>query len=123
MPASAKHFKRVPNGNKEWLISGRVDWNINENNKIFGRTRFDRGTQPTDTSFVSPAFNVHSVQPQDEGQLNYTHIFSPNVVNNFVGSVLWYSAIFQSPDMNAATNAFPGLFFFTDIGSTCLGLG
>jgi carboxypeptidase family protein len=113
----------VPNGNKEWLLSGRVDWNINENNKIFGRTRFDRGTQPTDTSFVSPVFNVHSVQPQDEGQLNYTHIFSPNVVNNFVGSVLWYSAIFQSPDMNAATNAFPGLFFFTDIGSTCLGLG
>jgi len=113
----------VPNGNKEWLLSGRVDWNINENNKIFARTRFDRGTQPTDTSFVSPVFNVHSVQPQDEGQLNYTHIFSPNVVNNFVGSVLWYSAIFQSPDMNAATGAFPGLFFFTDIGSTCLGLG
>ena len=113
----------VPNGNKEWLLSGRVDWNINENNKIFARTRFDRGTQPTDTSFVSPAFNVHSVQPQDEGQLNYTHIFNPNVVNNFVGSVLWYSAIFQSPNMNAATNAFPGLFFFTDLGSTCLGLG
>jgi len=113
----------VPNGNREWLVSGRVDWNINENNKIFGRTKFDRGTQPTDTSFVNPVFNIHSVQPQEEGQLNYTHVFSPNVVNNVVGSVLWYSAIFQPVNINAATAAFPGFFFFTDIGATCLGAG
>src|SRR3984957_5047714 len=113
----------VPNGNREWLVSGRVDWNINENNKIFGRTKFDRGTQPTDTSFVNPVFNIHSVQPQEEGQLNYTHVFSPNVVNNVVGSVLWYSAIFQPVNINAATAAFPGFFFFTDLGATCLGAG
>jgi Carboxypeptidase regulatory-like domain/TonB-dependent Receptor Plug Domain len=113
----------VPNGNREWLLSGRVDWNINDNNKIFARTRFDRGVQPTDTSFVSPVWNIHSVQPQDEGQLNYTHVFSPNVVNNIVGSLLWYSAIFEAPDFNAAKAAFPGLFYFTDIGAVCLGQG
>jgi Carboxypeptidase regulatory-like domain/TonB-dependent Receptor Plug Domain len=112
-----------PNGNKEWLLSGRVDWDINENNKIFGRTKFDRGTQPTYTDFINPVFNIHSIQPQDEGQLNYTHVFSPNVVNNLVGSVLWYSAIFQSPNINAATAAFPGLFFLTDVGIQSLGEG
>jgi hypothetical protein len=117
-------FETSPNGNQEWLLSGRVDWNINENNKIFGRTKFDRGTQPTFTDPVSPAFNIHSVQPQDEGQLNYTHVFSPNVVNNIVGSVLWYSALFQSPNTPAATAAFPGLFAFSDIsGIACLGQG
>jgi hypothetical protein len=100
-----------------------VDWNIDENNKIFGRTKFDRGTQPTFTDPVSPAFNIHSVQPQDEGQLNYTHVFSPNVVNNIVGSVLWYSALFQSPNTPAATAAFPGLFAFSDLGIACLGQG
>ena len=112
-----------PNGNQEWLVSGRVDWDINENNKIFGRTRFDRGTQPTFTDPVSAAFNIHSIQPQDEGQLNYTHVFSPNVVNNIVGSVLWYSALFQSPNTPAATAAFPGLFAFSDLGIACLGQG
>jgi hypothetical protein len=112
-----------PNGNQEWLLSGRVDWDINENNKIFGRTKFDRGTQPTFTDPVSPAFNIHSIQPQDEGQLNYTHVFSPNVVNNIVGSVLWYSAIFQSPNTPAATAAFPGLLAFSDLGIACLGQG
>src|SRR5271170_3024189 len=42
-------FESVPNGNKEWLLSGRVDYNFNDNNKIFGRVKFDRGTQPTYT--------------------------------------------------------------------------
>ncbi|MGB8542771.1 MAG: carboxypeptidase-like regulatory domain-containing protein [Candidatus Acidiferrales bacterium] len=116
-------FQTSPNGNTEWLVSGRVDWDINENNKVFGRTKFDRGTQPTYTDPVSPIFNIHSIQPQDEGQLNYTHIFSPNIVNNIVGSVLWYSAIFQSPDLSAATAAFPGLFSLTDIPLACLGEG
>ena len=116
-------FQTSPNGNQEWLLSGRVDWNIDENNKIFGRTKFDRGTQPTFTDPVSPAFNIHSIQPQDEGQLNYTHVFSPNVVNNIVGSVLWYSALFQSPNTPAATAAFPGLFAFSDLGIACLGQG
>src|SRR6202034_2542924 len=51
----------VPNGNQEWLLSGRVDLNIDENNKIFGRTKFDRGTQSTFTDPVSPAFNIHSI--------------------------------------------------------------
>ena len=116
-------FQSSPNGNQEWLLSGRVDWNIDENNKLFGRTRFDRGTQPTYTDPVSPVFNIHSVQPQDEGQLNYTHIFSPNVVNNIVGSVLYYSAIFQSPNLSAAVAQFPGLLSFTDIPMRCLGQG
>jgi hypothetical protein len=116
-------FQTSPNGNKEWLVSGRVDWDINENNKVFGRTKFDRGTQPTYTDPINSVFNIHSIQPQDEGQLNYTHVFSPNVVNNIVGSVLWYSAIFQSPNLSAATAAFPGLFFLTDIGIAPLGEG
>jgi hypothetical protein len=116
-------FQTSPNGNQEWLLSGRVDWDLNESNKIFGRTKFDRGTQPTYTDPINPVFNIHSIQPQDEGQLNYTHVFSPNVVNNLVGSVLWYSAIFQSPNLPAAEAAFPGLFSLTDIGIAPIGEG
>jgi hypothetical protein len=116
-------FQGEPNGNQEWLLSGRVDWDINENNKVFGRTKFDRGTQPTYTNPINPIFNIHSIQPQDEGQLNYTHVFSPNVVNNAVGSILYYSAIFQSPNLPAAQAQFPGIFFLTDNSLACLGEG
>lgn len=107
----------LSNGNKEWLLIGRVDYNAGANDKIYGRFKMDRGTQPTYTDPINVAFDNQSVQPQDEGQLNYTHIFSPNIVNNFIGSVLWYSAIFGSQNPTSALNLFPGNLVFLD-GST-----
>src|ERR1700722_19434746 len=120
---TASYTQSSPNGNKEWLVSGRVDYNIDENNKIFGRVRFDRGTQPTYTDSINPIFNTHSIQPQDEGQLNYTHIFSPTVVNNFVFSTLYYSAIFGNLNPGTALAQFPGVFNFLDASITNLGVG
>ena len=102
----------VSSGNKEWLVSGRVDVNLNENNKLFGRVKFDRGTQPTYTDSINPVFNDFSVQPQDEGQLNYTHIFSPTVVNNFIFSDLYYSAIFGNLSPGPSLALFPGNIAF-----------
>ncbi|MGA7626485.1 MAG: carboxypeptidase regulatory-like domain-containing protein, partial [Candidatus Acidiferrales bacterium] len=114
----------VSSGNKEWLLSGRVDVNLTENDKIFGRVKFDRGTQPTYTDSINPVFDDFSVQPQDEGQLNYTHIFSPTVVNNFIFSDLYYSAIFGNLNPGPALNLFPGNIAFPVDGSlTALGTG
>lgn len=113
----------LSNGNKEWLVSGRVDYSFSDTDKIFGRVRFDRGVQPTYTDSINPAFNYSSTQPQNEGQLNYTHVFSPNVVNNFIGSVLYYSAIFGSTTPGPALNLFPGDLNFTDGSITPLGPG
>jgi hypothetical protein len=104
------------------LISGRVDYNVDENNKIFGRAKFDRGVQPTYTDSINPAFDSFSTQPQDEGQLNFTHIFSPTVVNNFVFSNLYYSAIFGNLNPGPALELFPGnLEFLVDGSLTPLG--
>jgi hypothetical protein len=114
----------VSSGNKEWLLSGRVDYNLGQNDKIFGRVRFDRGVQPTYTDPINSAFNNSSVQPQDEGQLNYTHIFSPTVVNNFIFSDLWYAAIFGNLSPSSALGLFPGnLEFQVDGALTPLGTG
>jgi hypothetical protein len=114
----------VSSGNKEWLLSGRVDYNLGENDKIFGRVRFDRGVQPTYTDPINPAFNNSSTQPQNEGQLNYTHIFSPTVVNNFIFSDLYYSAVFGNLNPSSALGLFPGnLEFLVDGALTPLGTG
>jgi len=56
--------------------------------------KFDRGSQPTYTDPIDSVFNVHVNHPQNEVQLDYTHVFTPLLVNNFVGSVLYYSALF-----------------------------
>jgi hypothetical protein len=118
------YTQSVSNGNKEWLLSGRVDYSFSDRDKIFGRVKFDRGLQPTYTDSVNPVFNDSSNQPQNEGQLNYTHLFSPNVVNNFIGSVLYYAAVFGNPDPTAALALFPGNIAFQDgSATTALGTG
>src|ERR1700733_2857884 len=114
----------VSSGNKEWLLSGRVDYNLGENDKLFGRVRFDRGVQPTYTDPINPVFNNSSIQPQDEGQLNYTHIFSSTVVNNFIFSDIYYTAVFGNLNPSSALQLFPGnLEFLVDGALTPLGTG
>ena len=108
-------------GNQEWLLIGRVDYSFNDNNKIFGRVKFDRGTQPTYADPINSAFNAISHQPQNEGQLNYTHIFSPSVANNFIFSDLSYSAVFQSSNLSLANQTFPEILCSADTTMSCLG--
>ena len=51
-------------------------------------------------------------------------MFSPNVVNNFIGSVLYYSAIFGNTSPGPALTLFPGNLAFAIDGSlTALGTG
>src|SRR5208283_4791342 len=114
----------VSAGNNEWLLSARIDYKFSDSDQVFGRMRFDRGVQPTYTDTINPIFNTNSTQPQNEGQLNYTHIFSPTVVNNFIGSVLYYSAIFGAINPNSpALGVFPGNLAFSDGSLTNIGFG
>ena len=114
-------FAPGSSGNQEWLIIGRVDYNLGKNDTIYGRVKFDRGTQPTYTDPINPAFNAISHQPQNEGQLNWTHVFNPSIVNNGIFSYLSYSAIFQSVDVNKANATFPEILCSSDSSMSCLG--
>jgi hypothetical protein len=105
------------NTNKEWLETHRADWNINDKQKIFFRFKGDHGFQPTGTSLLTPTLNEQSLQPQYEGQINHTYVISPTMVNNFVGSVLWYSAYFGPANATAAANLFPTYFSIGGDGS------
>jgi len=95
------------NHNKEWLLATRIDYNISDNDRLFGRFKVDHGSQPTSTDLVDPkVFSTQSIQPEYEGQINETHVFSPRMTNNLIISGLWYSAVFL-PDsgQNAVLNA------------------
>ena len=105
------------NQNREWLLTSRVDYNISDNEKIFFRFKHDIGFQPTATNLLNPALDIQSIQPQYEGQVNFTSVISPTVVNNFVGSVLWYGAIFTPPSVSSALNVFPSYFQFNEGGT------
>ena len=97
-------FNYQTNGSQnasEWLLSGRVDYNLSDKDHMFWRVSMDHGTQPTTVDFINPAFSADSYQPQYNGQGQWTHTFSPNMTNQFVYAGSYYRAIFtqNNPDL------------------------
>jgi hypothetical protein len=100
--------------NKEYLFTARVDWNISDRQKLFGRFKLDRGTQPTYTNFVSPTFDTISSQPSYEGQLNDTMVLTPHLTNQFIFAANWYTAYFGPANLQTTLSTFPTFFNFLD---------
>jgi hypothetical protein len=103
------------NINKEWLFTQRVDWNISDKHKIYGRYKMDRGSQPTSTSFIDPLFSALSIQPEYEGQFNDSYVISPTKTNVFVAAANWYTAYFGPQNVTASLAELPANFY-PDLG-------
>ncbi|WP_058187509.1 TonB-dependent receptor [Terracidiphilus gabretensis] len=104
------------NINKEWLFTGRGDWNISDKHKIYGRYKMDRGSQPTSTSFVDPLFSALSIQPEYEGQFNDSYVFSNTKTNSLTVAANWYTAYFGPANPAASLAELPVNFYYTDAG-------
>jgi len=91
----------------DYLIVGRYDQNIGNNDKLFLRVQHESGLQATYTDPLSPAFDAHSAQPEWQSQLSETHSFGNNKVNNFIASLQWYSALFTIVNPGAEVQTLP----------------
>jgi Carboxypeptidase regulatory-like domain len=111
-PCGLSFFSNVSNKTHEHLEAGRIDWNINNNDRFFGRVQHDRGLQASVTDPISPLFNIQSDQPEWQGQAELTHSFSANTVNQLIVSGQWYSAIFSNANQAATLAAFPSTLQF-----------
>jgi hypothetical protein len=103
--------------NKEWILIGRVDANINDQQKIFFRYKMDRGLQPTQTDPINPAFSAVSKQPQYEGQITHTWVPNSRTVNNLILEAMYYSAIFSPADLATTYSTFPVNLTINDGGT------
>ena len=112
IPCADQFRSTPPNINKEYLWSARVDHVFNDTDRGYIRVLRDNGFQPTYSSPFGPTFNDESNQPQMAGQISETHVFSPNTVNQFSGSVLFYGAVFVPSDPSGALNALPTYIAF-----------
>jgi hypothetical protein len=98
----------------ESLITARVDYRINPTDSMFAHFKYDLGTQPTYADPLTPNFDADSRQPDYEGQLQETHIFSPNLINQFIFSTAWYGAVFTNTNPTAAAALTPYTLGFAD---------
>ena len=96
----------------DWLVAGRVDWNIGNNDRMFTRIQKEHGLQASVTDPINPIFNAQSDQPEYQGQYQWTHSFAGSAVNQFIASAQWYSAVFDNVNRAATLAAFPTLLNF-----------
>ena len=92
---------QTTNFGREWLINDRVDFNLGQNDHLFIHSKVDKGVQPTQTSFLDPIFNAESPQPSYEGQINWTHTFTPRLTNQLLIDGSYYRAIFTNTNGKA----------------------
>lgn len=104
--------------NREWLATGRLDWNISDRQKIFFRVMDDQGSQPTFVSLINPLWSEGSVQPLWTGQLNDTFTLNPDVVNEFIASAMYSSGVFGPTNLQAALASSPTEFNEDNDGGT-----
>ena len=118
----ANAFEGNPKDNLvEQLVTARLDEKFGENDSFFVHFKWDHGVQPAFIDPINPAFNAESDQPTYEGQLVETHIFSPNLTNQFNFSTMWYATPFNNSNPAAAAALIPYTLSFLDGSFTTLG--
>ncbi len=113
--ACARVFQsNVNNLNTEWLMAGRVDFNLTSKDRLYVRYNTDHGVQATGTDPINSVFNANSIQPSYGGQFGYTREIGSTMVNQLLLSASYYTAIFNANNLPAALSAFPTTFSFAD---------
>jgi hypothetical protein len=108
-------FEATPRNNlSENLVTARFDANLGAKDNMFIHFKWDHGVQPTYVDPISSAFNAESDQPDYEGQLEETHAFSANLVNQFLMAGSWYSALFTNTNPALAKSTFPYALSFNN---------
>jgi hypothetical protein len=97
----------ISSNTSEWLLSARVDYNLNSRHRLFFRFKTDHGSLPVSTSPINPAFNIVSTQPDYEGQINHTYILTSRLVNNFIGAVTYNDYVQNFVNLADALQLFP----------------
>lgn len=96
---------------KEWLINDRVDVVLGPQDNLFVHSKVDHGVQPTQTSYLDSIFNADSPQPSYEGQLGYTHTFTPNLTNQFLFAASYARSVFTNTNADKAFASVPFVLY------------
>ena len=97
----------LTNSDSENLMVVKIDHTIDKNNSVWYRFQQDTGLQAAYTDAINSIFNSYSPQPQRTLVVGYTHVFSPNLVNQFNPGASWYSSIFEPKNYAQVLQSFP----------------
>jgi len=114
LPCAVHYETTLGRPTYESLVSGRMDWNIRPEDRVFLLVGYDHGHQASYTDPISPLFNVNSNQPFWQGQLVETHTFGTSIVNQFLSAGWGLSEIYELANFSDAHAALPTLLAWYD---------
>src|SRR5262249_33445317 len=89
------------------LTSGRLDWNLGRNDRLFFRIQGEQGVGAFDTDPINAAFDADYDVSLWQGQIMETHSFSPTAGNQFVLAGAAHSFFWRTRDPAQAFAALP----------------
>jgi hypothetical protein len=95
------------NSDSENLIVLKIDHTIDAKNSIWYRFQQDTGLQAAYTDAINTIFNSYSPQPQRTLVVGYTHLFTPNLINQINPGASWYSSLFLPNNYAQVLQTFP----------------
>ena len=122
--ACAVHFfENLYHPSSESLVSGRVDWNIGANDRVFLLVQYDYGSRATYIDPINSVFNVYSDQPWWQGQLSETHTIGPSAANQFLLAGSYINQNTSLADSAKARAVFPTVLNWYNSGGGFYVLG
>ncbi len=104
---ASQQQRSLNNSDTENLIVVKIDHTINKKDSVWYRFQQDTGLQAEWTDPMNSIFNSYSPQPQRTLVVGYTHIFGPDLVNQFNPGASWYSSIFEPNNYAQVLETFP----------------
>lgn len=83
-PCAVHFFEDLYHRSSESIESGRVDWNMGPNDRLFFLAQYDYSQRALYIDPISSAFNAFMREPWWQGQLNETYTISPTASNQFL---------------------------------------
>jgi hypothetical protein len=114
----ARHFLASRSRpSQDSLFTGRVDWNVNKNDRAFLRLQYDGGQSAAYTDPVNSAFDsdVHGTWWQ--GQLLETHTFGSSAASQFLIGGSYSSFVTRVQDTARTLSTFPTSINFGVLGT------
>jgi hypothetical protein len=106
-PCAVQFRSEAGNSTQETIYVGRVDYDLGAKDHVFAHFKIDKGLQASYTDPINPLFNANSKQPEYEGQLNESRVFTPNLTNQFLFATMYYRGNSSNPNLAASTALFP----------------
>ncbi|MGA9389989.1 MAG: hypothetical protein WBV69_06040, partial [Candidatus Sulfotelmatobacter sp.] len=122
-PCAVHFFENLSHPASDSILSGRVDWNMSANDRVFLLVQYDHGERAVYLDPISSVFNVYTNQPWWQGQLSETHTISASAANQFLlaGTYIDQTTSVANPAQTQAV--FPTELNWSNAGGPFYGLG